>query len=75
MIYLTKRTGDRERFVYNCDLIEQVKESINGTLITTKDGNLIMVEESLDEIIKATQDYRAGILLIVEKKKEEGTCS
>lgn len=75
MIYLTKKTGDRVRFLFNQRLIEQVQETTNGTLITTRDGKIIIVEETLEEIVSEVQKFEAGILLLFEKKKEEGNCS
>lgn len=75
MIYLTKRTGEKIRFLLNHRIIEQIAESNNGTLITTREGNLFIVEETLEEIKKEVQKFEAEILLLSQKKKEEGPCS
>ncbi|PGK51579.1 flagellar protein FlbD [Priestia megaterium] len=75
LLYLTKKTGEKQRFLLNHQLFEQAHETVNGTLITLRDGGLIIVEETLEEIIKLRQEYEAEILYLLEKKKEEGTCS
>lgn len=75
MIYLTKKAGEKMRFLFNYRVIEQITESNNGTLITTREGNLLIVEETLEEIRIKVQTFEAEILLLSQKKKEEGPCS
>lgn len=58
MVILTKLKG--ERFVLNCDLIETIVENPDTT-ITLTNGNLYIVKEPMEEVIKKTIDYRREI--------------
>lgn len=75
MIYLTKKTGDKIRFSYNHHLIKSVHDSSNGTMITTRDAELLIVEETVEEIVTKIKQYEADVLALAHWKKEEGTCS
>ena len=60
MIKLTKfKTKDHE-FVLNADLIETVDETPD-TVITLVNGNKVLVEESMDDIIRLVIAYRRDI--------------
>ena len=60
MIKLTKfKTKDHE-FVLNADLIETVDET-QDTVITLVNGNKVIVEESMDDIIRLVIEYRREI--------------
>ncbi len=61
MIKLTKfKTRDHE-FVLNADLIETV-ETTPDTVITLTNGKKLIVEETMDEIVRRVMDYRRAIL-------------
>ena len=60
MIKLTKfKTKDHE-FALNADLIETVDETPD-TVITLLNGNKVLVEESMDDIIRLVIAYRREI--------------
>ena len=60
MIKLTKfKTKDHE-FALNADLIETVDETPD-TVITLVNGNKVLVEESMDDIIRLVIEYRRQI--------------
>ena len=60
MIKLTKfKTKDHE-FVLNADLIETVDKTPD-TVITLVNGNKVLVEESMDDIIRLVIAYRREI--------------
>jgi flagellar protein FlbD len=57
MIKLTKfKTKDHE-FVLNAELIEMVEETPD-TVITLTNGNKIIVEESMDDVVRLVIEYR-----------------
>lgn len=57
MIKLTRfKTKDHE-FVLNSELIETVEETPD-TVITLVNGNKVLVEESMDDIIRLVIEYR-----------------
>lgn len=58
MIMLTKLKG--ERFTLNSDLIETVTENPDTTIVLTN-GNLLIVQESMQEIIDKTVEFRRRI--------------
>lgn len=58
MVILTKLKG--EKFMINCDLIETVVENPDTTISLTN-GNLYIVQESMEEIIQKTIEYRREI--------------
>ncbi len=58
MIHLT-RLNDTE-FVLNCDLIETIQENPDTTIRLTT-GNLYIVKESMDEVVRATTRYKQNL--------------
>ena len=60
MIKLTRfKTQDHE-FVLNAELIETVEETPD-TVITLMNGNKVLVEEGMDEIIRLVIEYRRSL--------------
>jgi flagellar protein FlbD len=60
MIKLTKfKTKDNE-FALNADLIETIEETPD-TVITLTNGKKLIVEESMDEVMRRVMDYRRAI--------------
>lgn len=60
MIKLTKfKTRDHE-FVINAELIETVEETPD-TMITLTSGKKLIVEESMDEVVRRVMDYRRNL--------------
>ena len=60
MIIIKKKTRDAKEMVINADLIETV-ESNPDTIITLINGNKIMVQESVEDIIKLVIEYKKKI--------------
>ncbi len=58
MIILTKLRGGV--FALNCDLIETVTENPDTTILLSN-GNLVIVQESMQEVIDKTIEYRRKI--------------
>ena len=59
MIRVTRLNG--ERFALNPDLIERV-EAHPDTVAFLVDGTKYVVKETVDEVLQAIREYRAGIL-------------
>lgn len=59
MIRVTRLNG--EQFALNPDLIERV-EAHPDTVAFLVDGTKYVVKESVDEVLLAIREYRAGIL-------------
>ncbi len=59
MIWVTRLRG--QTLVINADLIESI-EHTPDTVITMIDGRKYMVEESPDEVIGRTMQYRSAVL-------------
>ncbi|MDQ2650660.1 MAG: flagellar FlbD family protein [Actinomycetota bacterium] len=59
MIALTRLNGTR--LAINSDLIERVDASPD-TVITLVDGTKYLVAESLDDVIVAVREFRAGVV-------------
>ncbi len=60
MIKLTRfKTKDHE-FVLNAELIETVEETPD-TVITLMNGNKVLVEEGMDDIIRLVIEYRRSL--------------
>jgi len=60
LIKLTRfKTKDHE-FVLNAELIETVEETPD-TVITLMNGNKVLVEEGMDEIIRLVIEYRRSL--------------
>lgn len=60
MIKLSKLKGNDNEFVLNSDLIETIEETPD-TVITLTTGKKILVDESMDEIVRKVMDYRRAI--------------
>ena len=58
MITLTRLNG--EHFVLNAELIQRV-EGHPDTVITLIDDTKYVVVETVDQVIRETRDYRAGV--------------
>jgi len=63
MIELTKTNREKNKFYLNCDLIETI-ESTPDTIITLRNGKLVLVAEPPDVIIKNIIDYKRKFLNI-----------
>jgi flagellar protein FlbD len=60
MIKLTKfKTRDHE-FVLNAELIETIEETPD-TVITLTTNKKLLVEESMDEVVRRVMDYRRSL--------------
>jgi flagellar protein FlbD len=60
MIKLTKfKTHDHE-FVLNAELIETIEETPD-TVITLTTNKKLLVEESMDEVVRRVMDYRRSL--------------
>ncbi|MDR3592762.1 MAG: flagellar FlbD family protein [Negativicutes bacterium] len=60
MIKLTKfKTHDHE-FVLNAELIETIEETPD-TVITLSTNKKLLVEESMDEVVRRVMDYRRSL--------------
>ena len=57
MIKLNKFKTKGQEFVLNAELIEMVEETPD-TVITLTNGNKMIVEESMDDIIRLVIEYR-----------------
>ena len=58
MILLSKIDG--EQFILNCDLIETIYERPDTTIHLTN-GNIYLVKESMDEVIRKAVSYHKEI--------------
>jgi flagellar protein FlbD len=59
MIKLT-RLKNPDRFVLNAELIETIEETPD-TVITLTTGKKLIVEETMDEIVRMVIDYRRSL--------------
>jgi flagellar protein FlbD len=57
MIKLNKFKTKGHEFVLNAELIEMVEETPD-TVITLTNGNKMIVEESMDDIVRLVIEYR-----------------
>lgn len=60
MIKVTKLKAQDRDFVLNAELIETIEETPD-TVITLTSGKKIIVEESMDEIVRKVMDYRRAL--------------
>jgi flagellar protein FlbD len=60
MIKVTKLKSQDRDFVINAELIETIEETPD-TVITLTSGKKIIVEESMDEIVRMVMDYRRAL--------------
>ncbi|MEG6585888.1 flagellar FlbD family protein [Dendrosporobacter sp. 1207_IL3150] len=59
MIRLTRLKCDDD-FVLNAEIIETIEETPD-TVITLTSGKKLIVEESMDEVVRRVMDYRRAI--------------
>lgn len=59
MIKLAKLKS-QDDFVLNAELIETVEETPD-TVITLTNGKKLIVEESMDEVVRKVMDYRRAL--------------
>lgn len=59
MIKLAKLKSQDE-FVLNAELIETIEETPD-TVITLTNGKKLIVEESMDEVVRKVMDYRRAL--------------
>ncbi|WP_371368987.1 Swarming motility protein SwrD [Sporomusa rhizae] len=60
MIKVTKLKSQDRDFVVNAELIETIEETPD-TVITLTSGKKLIVEESMDEIVRKVMDYRRAL--------------
>ena len=60
MIKLSKLKSNDNDFVLNAELIETIEQTPD-TVITLVNGKKILVEESMDEVVRKSMDYRRAI--------------
>ena len=60
MIKVTKLKSQDRDFVVNAELIETIEEPPD-TVITLTSGKKLIVEESMDEIVRMVMDYRRAL--------------
>jgi len=60
MITLIRFNSDGQEFALNCELIETIDQTPD-TLITLTSGKKILVDESMDEIVRKVMEYRRTI--------------
>ncbi|EAX48659.1 flagellar FlbD family protein [Thermosinus carboxydivorans Nor1] len=60
MIKLTRFKSGNHEFVLNADLIETVEETPD-TVITLTTGKKLIVEESMNEVVRRVMEYRRAI--------------
>ena len=58
MIRLNKLNG--EVFILNCELVETIQATPDTTIRLTT-GNIYIVQQSVDDIIEATVQYKQGL--------------
>lgn len=54
------RLKSQEEFVLNAEIIETIEETPD-TVVTLTNGKKLIVEESMDEIVRKVMDYRRAI--------------
>ncbi len=60
MIKLSKLKGSDNEFVVNAELVETIEQTPD-TVITLTNGKKILVEESMDEVVRKVMDYKRAI--------------
>lgn len=60
MIKLSKLKSNDTEFILNAELIETIEQTPD-TVITLTNGKKILVEESMDEVVRKAMDYRRAI--------------
>ena len=60
MIKITKFNTNDKELVLNAELIETIEETPD-TVITLINGKKLIVEESMDDIVRKVMDYRRAL--------------
>ena len=63
MIKLTKfnsKTNKKGEFVLNAEIIDTIEQTPD-TVITLTDGKKLIVEESMDDVVRKTMAYRRAL--------------
>lgn len=60
MIKVNRLKSRDHEFILNAELIETIEETPD-TVITLTSGKKLIVEESMDEIVRRVMDYRRAI--------------
>ena len=60
MIKITKFNTNDKELVLNAELIETIEETPD-TVITLLNGKKLIVEESMDDIVRKVMDYRRAL--------------
>ena len=60
MIKITKFNTNDNELVLNAELIETIEETPD-TVITLLNGKKLIVEESMDDIVRKVMDYRRAL--------------
>ena len=55
------RLKSQEEFILNAELIETIEETPD-TVITLISGRKLIVEDSMDQVVRKIMDYRRAIL-------------
>jgi len=55
------RLKTQEEFVLNAELIETIEETPD-TVITLTSGRKLIVEDSMDQVVRKIMDYRRAII-------------
>ncbi|MBU2702005.1 flagellar protein FlbD [Sporomusaceae bacterium BoRhaA] len=60
MIKLSRLKSNGTEIILNAELIETIEQTPD-TVITLTNGKKILVEESMDEVVRKAMDYRRAI--------------
>lgn len=60
MIKITRLKSKDHEFILNAELIETIEETPD-TVVTLVNGKKLIVEESMDELVRKVMDYRRAI--------------
>ena len=60
MIKITKFNTNDKELVLNAELIETIEETPD-TVVTLLNGKKLIVEESMDDIVRKVMDYRRAL--------------
>ena len=55
------RLKSQEEFILNAELIETIEETPD-TVITLTSGRKLIVEDSMDQVVRKIMDYRRAIM-------------
>lgn len=68
MIVVTRLNGPP--VALNCDLIERA-EATPDTVLTLVDGTKYVVAESIDEVVRRIQAFRASVIALAQRLEQE----